>query len=192
MRGTYFYPGCQKTEADAESRAVNLDTERKLNSVKLQRALARLKAKPSMYLFASRVNRQLPCYVAYRTDPHAHAVDAFWTKLNLYAFPPFSVITRVLQKRKQDGGTVVMVVPCRPTQVWWLVLTGMTIASPVLLHGPKLLSLPSQSGKEHPMERNRTLKLMACIVSGSDTGGRILNRSSFLFNWFMATSNENI
>ena len=105
-------------------------------------------------------------------DPHTHAVDAFslsWIKLNFYAFPLFSVITRVLQKIKQDGDTEVMVVPCWPTQVWWSVLTDMTRASPVLLHGPKLLMLPSQPGKEHSMERNRTLKLMAYIASGSVT-----------------------
>ena len=127
-------------------------------------------------------------------DPHTHAVDAFslsWIKLNFYAFPLFSVITRVLQKIKQDGDTEVMVVPCWPTQVWWSVLTDMTTAGPVLLHGPKLLMLPSQPGKEHPMDRNRTLKLMAYIASGSVPGGRILKGNSFPFDWFLATSNKN-
>lgn len=39
--------------------------------------------------------------VSYTTDPYAFAVDEFsieWTKLRIYAFPPFSIIGRVSQK----------------------------------------------------------------------------------------------
>ena len=41
------------------------------------------------------------------------------------------------------------------------------------------------------MDRNRTLKLMAYIASGSVPGGRILKGNSFPFDWFLATSNKN-
>lgn len=52
-------------------------------------------------LFASRLNKQLPKYVAWKHDPNAEFIDAFSVNLNkfyYYAFPPFSVFNQVLQK----------------------------------------------------------------------------------------------
>lgn len=52
-------------------------------------------------LFASRLNKRLPKYVAWKHYPNAEFIDAFSVDLNkfyYYAFPPFRVINRVLQK----------------------------------------------------------------------------------------------
>lgn len=51
-------------------------------------------------LFASKNNFRLVKYVSYRPDHKAHAVNAFslsWTNLNVYLFPPLSLIGLVLQ-----------------------------------------------------------------------------------------------
>ena len=167
-------PGKENTAADAESRKINLDAEWKLDKAVLEQALAQLQASPSIDLFASRLNNQRSCYVSYRADPEAHAVDAFslsWTVLEFYAFPPFSLITRVLQKVKRDRSTGVIIVPTWPTQVWWPVLMKMITGKPVQLASRvTLLTLPS-----HPEKRHRLLprlKLLACKISGAGTNNR--------------------
>lgn len=56
---------------------------------------------PQVDLFAARHNAQLLQYFAFKTDPGAVAVDAFaqdWSNLTPYAFPPFLMVGRCLQK----------------------------------------------------------------------------------------------
>ena len=56
---------------------------------------------PNIDLFASRTNKQLTPFVSYKPDPEAIAVNAFnlsWKPYSFYAFPPFCLISRVLQK----------------------------------------------------------------------------------------------
>ena len=56
-------------------------------------------------LFASRVSHQLPKYVAWRRDAYNVATNAFsiiWNKEFYYAFPPFCLITQVLNKIEKD------------------------------------------------------------------------------------------
>ena len=69
---------------------------------------------PEINLFASRLNAKVKKFVSWRPDPEACAVDAFtiaWkTQLN-YAFPPFSLIPRVLSKVQQDQACLLLVAP---------------------------------------------------------------------------------
>ena len=174
-------PGCQNIAADAESRAVNLDVKWRLDSTVLKQALTVLQTESCIELFASRVNHQLPCYVAYQPDPQAHAIDAFsfsWTGLTFYAFPPFSFCGCVLKKIQQDGWSGVIVAPCWVTQAWWPVLMSLLTAEPVPQGGKgvDLLSLPSQPDKKHPLLVNKMLKLMACAVSGGVTRKKGIQR----------------
>ena len=123
-------PGVLNTEVDEESRKINSNSEWKLDSRVLQSTLTQLKFTPSVDLFASRLNARYERYVSFRPDPEAFAVDAFslsWQSLDFYAFPPFSVITRVLQKVRRDRAEGIIVVPRWPTQVWWPVLQAMTV-----------------------------------------------------------------
>ena len=46
-------------------------------------------------------------------------MDAFsidWSEFNFYAFPPFSLIPRCLQKIQQDKGKSILIIPVWPTQ----------------------------------------------------------------------------
>ena len=68
------------------------------------RVLQTLKFSPTIDLFPSRLNHQLPTYVSYKPDPNAYAVDAFslvWKQFKFYCFPPFSCITECLQKKER-------------------------------------------------------------------------------------------
>ena len=161
-------PGVLNTEVDEESRKINSNSEWKLDSRVLQSTLTQLEFTPSVDLFASRLNAQYECYVSFRPDPEAFAVDAFslsWQSLDFYAFPPFSVITRVLQKVRRDRAEGIIVVPRWPTQVWWPVLQAMTVGTPILLpNKTSLLSLPRHPGTRHTLLPK--MRLMLCKVSG--------------------------
>ena len=57
-------------------------------------------------LFATNFNTQFGKYAEFKPDPGAMYIDAFsidWSDLKFYAFPPISVIPRVLSKVKQDS-----------------------------------------------------------------------------------------
>ena len=164
-------PGVLNTEADEESRKVNTDTEWKLDCEVLEATLKEPNFSPTIDLFASRLNAQYERYVSFRPDPEAFAVDMFslsWQSLDFYAYPPFSIISRVLQKVRRDRAEGVIIAPCWPTQVWWPVLQTMTVGQPILLPSKmSLLSLPS-----HPTARHRLLpkmRLMAWRISGRNS-----------------------
>ena len=71
-----------------------------LNKNAFEKIIQYLQFYPKIDLFASRLNKQLPVFVSYRPDPEAAYVNLFsmeW-KIEFYAFPPFSLIGRIIQK----------------------------------------------------------------------------------------------
>ena len=83
-----------------------------------EEGICRLSVKPDIDLFASRINYRLKPYISYKPDPGAVAVDAFitiqWSQHGFYAFPPFSVIMKTLQKIQQDEATGLLLVTFGP------------------------------------------------------------------------------
>ena len=115
--GTHFREAY--VEADLESRQNQTINEWVLNTSLFLQSLNKLQFLPDIDLFAYRLNKQLPNYVAYRPDPESIAIDAFtmnWAKPKFYAFPPFSVIAAVLKEIQEDKATGVCVLPNWPTQ----------------------------------------------------------------------------
>ena len=157
-------PGVDNTAADLESRSINLDMEWKLNPERLKFALDLLGIAPTIDLFASRLNKQMNRFVAFRPDPAAVAVDAFslsWKAETFYVFPPFSIVAKVLQKVQQDNATGLLVIPDWPTQVWYLVVKRLLLTTPVQLTcGPNLLQLPSSPEEVHPLVQRQQLHLL--------------------------------
>ena len=83
-------------------------------------------------LFASRLTHQLARYISWRPDPQAFQSDAFsvnWKHLKGYAFPPFSLIARVLDKMMMDKTDLVLVAPIWQAQPWWPLLHAGTTTS---------------------------------------------------------------
>lgn len=160
-------PGALNTEADRESRSMRDASEWRLAPQTAQLLFQRLR-QCSVDLFATRLNAQLPRFVAWRPDPEAIAVDAFaqnWANCRGYAFPPFCLIGRVLQKVLADRAELLLVAPVWPSQPWWPLLLQLAIAAPVWLSaGDQLLTAPT--GLTHPLLANRSLHLSAWIVSG--------------------------
>ena len=101
----------------------------------------------SLLSLIARFTKAQPC-VSYRLDPGAVAINAFhmsWKCHLLYAFSPFCLISRVLQKIQQEKSSL-LVVPKWPTQIWWPELMRILVSSPILLPTTKnTLYLPKQS-----------------------------------------------
>ena len=133
-------PGVQNTIADRKSRVFDDSTEWMLNRDIFENLCHCLNFDPALDLFASRLNAQVKRYVSWKPDPEAEAVDAFslyWGELSFYAFPPFCMIGKCIQKIIQDGGEGVLVVPKWPTQAWFSKLLNILVQDPVLLPNQK-------------------------------------------------------
>ena len=128
-----------------------------------QNACAKFSVTPNIDLFASRINCQITPYVSYRADPAAFAINAFhmsWQHHLFYAFPPFILTTRVLQKIQQEKATGLLLVPKWPTQLWWPKLMQMLIQLPIQLPRDRdTLFLPSSPQEPHPLHKKLCLIL---------------------------------
>ena len=160
-------PGIYNVDADKESRKAETRTEWKLNSKIFLTGIQKLGFYPNIDLFASRINTQLPRFVAFRPDPEAEAIDAFslaWTDHKFYAFPPFICVDRVLQKIINAKATGIVVVPDWPNQVWYHMFTEIIIADVTLPSRSDMLQLPSDLNMVHPLAQHLNLRM--AFVSG--------------------------
>ena len=67
-----------------------------------------------MDLFASRLNCQISKFASWKPDPDAVVIDAFsipWSNEYYYMFPPFSLITRCVQKIINDQSECLIILP---------------------------------------------------------------------------------
>ena len=71
---------------------------------------------PKKDFFASILKKQLPIFVSYKSDPEATYVSAssLERKTDFYAFPPFCLIGRIIQKILVEASGRILVVPGRP------------------------------------------------------------------------------
>lgn len=95
-----------------------------------------------------------------------NAFSISWKPYVFYAFPPFSIIPKVLQKIQAEETTGLLVVPCWPTQPWWPFVMRLLVQEPVVLPKKKhTLFLPQQPDLVHPLYQKLTL--LICHLSGN-------------------------
>lgn len=157
--------------ADTESRTLEIETEWELSVNAFSNIVERW-GQPNIDLFASRNNKKCRRFISWRRDPEAMAVDAFtmsWKHYFFYAFPPFSIIPRVLKKISTDRARGILVVPYWPAQAWYPLFAKMLTDKPIIFNPNKdlLLSVYRQS---HPLWT--TLSLVAGRLSGRRSGGK--------------------
>lgn len=151
--------------ADEESRKINIDTEWELADFAYNQIINHL-GTPEFDLFANIDNFKCSRYASWKMDPGAEIIDAFtfhWGNLNFYAFPPFSLISKVLQKIVNDRAEGIMVVPKWPSQPWYPVWHKLLV-SPILTFVPNKHLLFSPYRHSHPLSSN--LILVAAKLSG--------------------------
>ena len=98
-------------------------------------------------LLPSRLSHQLLQYIAWKLGPCSIARDAFlhpWDMEYSFAFPPFSLISRVLRKILQEKiDHLIIVTPTWQTQPWYAQLLKMSVQPPFFLpHIRNLLANP--------------------------------------------------
>lgn len=150
-------------EADFESRNFNIDTEWELRQDCFN-SIINVFGTPVVDLFASRINHKCSKYISWHRDPYAWNIDAFtinWKDLFFYAFPPFSMLLKVLHKVRIDRATGIIIFPIWPSQPWYPLLKSL-IVSEVLTLGKSDELLISPFRTTHPLR----LTLGACVLSG--------------------------
>ena len=128
---------------------------------------------PQIDLFASAVNAQLPLYCSRTPDAQAVCQDALsmdWTGWEVYCFPPFALLLRVLDKIRREQVNAVVIAPHWPRRPWFSLLVELSADVPRLL--PLQRDLLSQSLAEkgtvlHP--DLKSLHLVAWRLSGCDS-----------------------
>ena len=121
---------------------------------------------PEVDLFASCSNRKCTRYFSWKIDPGSEVIDAFtvsWEEMYFYAFPPFSIILKILRKIKRDLAQGIVVVPSWPAQPWLPPFRHMLRKDSIKLKPNKDL-LISCNSQYHRLWRS--LSLEAGILSG--------------------------
>ena len=160
-------PGVLNVKADAASRLFNDNTEWMLKRSLFRRICTHF-GTPSIDLFASRLNNQVAQYCSWQPDPGAIIIDCFsvdWSSHQLiYAFPPFSLIGRTLQKIAQECLHAIVVVPHWPSQSWFPQLQKLLVRQPLRLSVQHdTLRLPHDPNLIHPLAGR--LNLWVCYLS---------------------------
>jgi len=157
-----YISSAENYEADFESRRSDFHSEWELSDEAFLSLTNRF-GKPITDLFATYVNRKCKQFCSWRPDPLAWRIDAFtvdWSKLTFYAFPPFSMILRCLQKINHGGGEGIVVVPYWPSQSWWPLFKRLCKDNIVFNANSDLLSF---NNRLHPL--NKTLTLVGGFLS---------------------------
>ena len=134
-----YLPGQNNVLADLLShRDQVIATEWTLHR-QVAKALLSAWGSPSIDLFASRLNAQLPVYCSLVPDDQAALEDAFrhpWDNLDVYAFPPFALLGKVLSRVRQSRNcSMTLVAPLWADRDWFadllLLLTHQPLALPL-------------------------------------------------------------
>ena len=132
-----YLPGESNVLADVLSRRGQvMGTEWSLHP-QVARALLRTWGNPSIDLFATCLNAKLPLYCSLVPDPQAVFEDAFrhpWDDLDLYAFPPFALVGRVIARVQQSSWVAMtLVAPLWPEKEWFADLLLLLTQPPLVL-----------------------------------------------------------
>ena len=145
--------GVENVEADSLSRNFDAMSEWMLHPDLFSLILKRLDFRPDIDLMATRINKQVDRFMAYRPDPDAFAIDAFawsWEDFNFYCFPPFACISRVVQKVYTENTIGILVTPDWSNQFWYSQLRHITLKEFKLPYSPQMLLNPLEEGAQHP------------------------------------------
>ena len=161
-------PGKQNVTADKLSRELNDNLEWSLDREVFCKLIRKAGFRPQVDLFATRLNAQVQKFVSWKPDPQAWKVDAFaitWTGIKAYAFPPFCLISRLLQKvHIEKMSEMLLIAPVWKTQPWFPTLLSMLVRRPILLPQNRDLLQLQHSREEHPLQ---TMRLAGWLLSAN-------------------------
>ena len=132
-----YLPGQSNVLADLLSRQNQvLGAEWPLHP-QLAKKIIRKWGSPTIDLFATHFNAKLPLYCSLIPDPRAIFEDAFhhpWKDLDVYAFPPFHLVERVVARvRETPNLSMTPVAPLWPEKTWFADLLLLLTQPPLQL-----------------------------------------------------------
>ena len=131
-------------------------------------------AQPQVDLFATRFNHKLPQFVSPVPDPAAWAVDALslpWENMDVYAFPPVSLINQVISKVMDQGcRRMVLIAPGWPNMPWFWDLVKLSVQIPFSLPMQRDLVTQPFNGMVH---RNLNLNLHAWLLESLPSKNKV-------------------
>ncbi|XP_006820442.1 uncharacterized protein LOC102805810 [Saccoglossus kowalevskii] len=141
-------PGVQNGVADSLSRGKPYDdTEWELSQTAVNLVFD-MWGEPQVDLFATPENKKRPVFVTRYPDKQSLTWDAFqmeWGGMFSYAFPPFPLIHRTLQKLEQsENSHMILVAPNWPSQTWFPLLLSLLTDHPRSL--PQEITLTQPGG----------------------------------------------
>lgn len=160
-----YIRSAENIDADRESRNMNVDTEWEISADAFAKITSRYGV-PDIDLFATRVNSKCTAFISWKPDPYAQNIDAFtvdWNIYNFYAFPPFSLILKTLNKIISDRAQGIVVVPYWPSQPWFPLFKLLCVEEMFILPPDKNL-LSSSFRRIHPLHQH--LSLAVSVLSG--------------------------
>ncbi|XP_052228265.1 uncharacterized protein LOC127842674 isoform X1 [Dreissena polymorpha] len=119
---------------------------------------------PLIDLFATAENKQCPVFCSWNLDTLALTQDALsisWEGMMAYAFPPISLLGKVLKHMMKFQCELILIAPMWERQHWYPMILQLLIAPPVKL--PEMEDLLVQKGMLHP--NPKFLKLTAWRLS---------------------------
>ena len=119
---------------------------------------------PSIDLFANRENAKCARYISWKPDPGCISVHAFsvsWSDEFFYAFPP-ALISKVLQKIRQDHARGIVVVPNWSAQPWFPIFLKLLSSS--------LVNLPASTSLNFYNREERSFWSKTSLVAGVLSG----------------------
>jgi len=174
LRARYL-PGVRNVLADSLSRKEQiLPSEWSLHP-SVVREIFKIWETPMVDLFATSQNNKLPLYVSPLPDPQALAEDALaisWENMWAYAYPPTSIMTKVLEKIMSTNCHIILVAPAWPGQPWFQDLLRLSIREPLRL--PEWRTLLKQTGKNVFHTNPGHLRLHAWNLQNKSYQKRIL------------------
>ena len=106
----------------------NESTEWRLSPIIFQRILEVFYCKLAIDLFTSCINYRIDHYASWHPERNGIAIDSFsisCLKLNLYAFPPFSLIGAAVAKFRQEQFWGIIIIPWWKTQFWFAMMVPL-------------------------------------------------------------------
>lgn len=161
-----YYVKSVDNKADKASRILPTETEWELADYAYTQIIERF-GSPDIDLFASNRNTKCSRFVSWFPDPKAENVDAFslnWRDISFYAFPPFSMVHKTLNKIILNKAEGIVVVPLWPAQPWFPLFSQLLVDDPIIFKPNKNL-LVSSYCRKHPLAA--TLSLVAGKLSGT-------------------------
>ena len=129
--------------------------------------------RPQVDMFATKYNCKLAQYVSPVLDPNAWAVDALtvsWENLDMYAFPPVSLLGKVVSKLSDHlYKRVILIAPGWPNMPWFWDLVELSSQIPLCL--PIHPDLVTQLFNKARHRNLTNLNLHAWLLEPSNLGG---------------------